>query len=209
MPDIALNFTSTNPSLRLVSSFRHTGYVAWPDCFSTFGLLGAVSSGTTAHLACPVPVCVAVQPPAACPRLGFVEIDGLGRAAASNAPTSIVVVFMSGSIWLLPGSLQFIEQLIHVAHDRIAHRPITLIVGDILPIGGLFRATPATRTIVMNIDVSFCSTRGSSIRRRIHPWARPWPRDPKDRFGSTAHQAIRAVVALADRVVTVLSATGV
>src|SRR6266700_1327135 len=39
-----------------------TGYVASPDCFKTFGLLGAESSATTAHLAAPFPVLVAVHP---------------------------------------------------------------------------------------------------------------------------------------------------
>src|SRR5437762_10329539 len=62
LPERGLNFTSTKPSLRLVSSLMQTGYVASPDCFKTFGLLGAESSATTAHLAAPFPVFVAVHP---------------------------------------------------------------------------------------------------------------------------------------------------
>src|SRR5204863_8700675 len=46
----------------LVSSLKHTGYVATPDCFRTFDLLGAVSSFSIVHFALPVPVLVAVQP---------------------------------------------------------------------------------------------------------------------------------------------------
>src|SRR2546423_15447966 len=38
------------------------GYVARPDCFRTFGLLGAVSSCSTLHFGSPVPVFVAVHP---------------------------------------------------------------------------------------------------------------------------------------------------
>src|SRR5215510_7268239 len=61
-PEIGLNLTSTKPSLRFVSSLRQIGKVAWPDCLSTFGLLGAVSSFSTVHFAVPLPVLVAVQP---------------------------------------------------------------------------------------------------------------------------------------------------
>src|SRR5215831_2793248 len=62
LPETGLNFTSTNPSLRLVSSLMQTGYVASPDCLRTFGLEGAESSATISHLAWPEPVWVAVQP---------------------------------------------------------------------------------------------------------------------------------------------------
>src|SRR5262249_35619260 len=50
-PELGLNFISTNPSLRFVSSFRQMGNVACPDCFKTFGLLGAVLSATTDQFA--------------------------------------------------------------------------------------------------------------------------------------------------------------
>src|ERR1035441_4114614 len=61
LPDRGLNFTSTKPSLRVVSSLMQIGYLPSPDCFSTFGLLGAESSRSTFHLAAPVPVTVPVQ----------------------------------------------------------------------------------------------------------------------------------------------------
>src|SRR5436309_4586779 len=64
---MGLNFTSTKPSFRLVSFFRQTGYVASPDCFRTFGLLGAVSSFSIVHFAAPLPVFVAIQPGGAAP----------------------------------------------------------------------------------------------------------------------------------------------
>src|SRR5262245_4242198 len=62
LPETGLNFTSTKPSLTLVSSLIQTGKVASPDCLSTFGLLGAVSSFSTVQFAVPLPVFVAVQP---------------------------------------------------------------------------------------------------------------------------------------------------
>src|SRR2546425_6299121 len=62
LPATGLNFTSTKPSLMLVSFLMQTGKVAWPDCFNTFGLLGEELSFSTDHFAVPLPVCVAVQP---------------------------------------------------------------------------------------------------------------------------------------------------
>src|SRR5450631_29681 len=46
----------------LVSFFRSSGYVARPDCLSTFDFDGAVSSLSTVHFGSPDPVRVAVQP---------------------------------------------------------------------------------------------------------------------------------------------------
>src|SRR5206468_8591215 len=66
---MGLNFTSTKPSLTFVSFLRQTGYVASPDCLSTFGLLGAVSSFSIVHFASPLPVLVAVHPGGASPGL--------------------------------------------------------------------------------------------------------------------------------------------
>src|SRR5947207_12735845 len=68
-PATGLNFTSTNPSLRFVSFLKQTGKVASPDCFNTFGWLGAESSFSTLHFAEPLPVCVAVHPGGAAPVL--------------------------------------------------------------------------------------------------------------------------------------------
>src|SRR5262249_21108735 len=61
LPSTGLNLTSTNPSVRETSLLAHQGNVPWPDCLSTFGLLGAVLSGSTAHLGVPRPVTPQVQ----------------------------------------------------------------------------------------------------------------------------------------------------
>src|SRR5439155_7493747 len=79
-----LNFTSTKPSLRFVSSLKQTGYVATPDCFSTFGLLGAVSSFSMVHFALPLPVLVAVQPAGALPMPELSKLAVSGAAATAN-----------------------------------------------------------------------------------------------------------------------------
>src|SRR5450631_1810678 len=51
----------------LVSFFRSSGYVARPDCLTTFDFDGAVSSLSTVHFGSPDPVRVAVQPSGATP----------------------------------------------------------------------------------------------------------------------------------------------
>src|SRR5207253_5423304 len=70
----------------LVSSLKQMGYVATPDCFRTFGLLGAVSSFSIVHLALPFPVFVAVQPAGAWP-VGALskETVSFGAAATKTA----------------------------------------------------------------------------------------------------------------------------
>src|SRR4030088_1736766 len=64
---MGLNLISTKPSLRLLSYFSNNGYVARPDCLSTFDFDGAVSSLSTVHFGSPDPVRVAVQPSGAAP----------------------------------------------------------------------------------------------------------------------------------------------
>src|SRR5687767_5301237 len=66
-PEMGLNFTSTKPSLRFDSSLIASGYVASPDCFRTFGLLGALLSCSTVHFGSPLPVLVRFQPAGADP----------------------------------------------------------------------------------------------------------------------------------------------
>src|SRR6478736_664261 len=51
----------------LLSFFSSSGYVARPDCLSTFDFDGAVSSFSTVHFGSPVPVRVTVQPSGAAP----------------------------------------------------------------------------------------------------------------------------------------------
>src|SRR5215472_10118949 len=76
--------TSTKPSLRLVSSLRQTGKVAWPDCFRTLGALGAVSSFSMVHFSWPVPVLVAVQPGSGAPVLRLSKFTVSANAMAAS-----------------------------------------------------------------------------------------------------------------------------
>src|SRR5437667_10346952 len=96
-PAIGLNFTSTKPSLRLVSFLMQTGNVAWPDRFSTFGLLGAESSFSTDHFAEPLPVCVAVHPGGAAPAL---KLSKLTVSADDNTPTAVLASDARSSVFI-------------------------------------------------------------------------------------------------------------
>src|SRR5206468_9543347 len=70
----------------LVSSLKQMGYVATPDCFRTFGLLGAESSVSIVHLALPLPVLVAVQPAGGWPCGALSKLtDSFGAAAIKTA----------------------------------------------------------------------------------------------------------------------------
>jgi hypothetical protein len=61
------------------------GYVATPDCFNTFGLLGALSSFSIVHFGLPVPVLVAVQPAGALPTAALSKFTVSPCAATANA----------------------------------------------------------------------------------------------------------------------------
>src|SRR6266487_6341415 len=102
LPEIGLNFTSTKPCLRFVSSLKQTGYVATPDCFRTFGLLGAVSSFSIVHFALPLPVWVAVQPAGAWPTAALSKLAESATAIIASvlATTSIATrnVFIGDSV---------------------------------------------------------------------------------------------------------------
>src|SRR6266545_1891494 len=78
----------------------HTGYVAWPDCFNTLGLLGAVSSFSMVHFASPVPVLVAVQPAGAVPAA---KLSKLTTSASSTTARHV-----SGSV-SIAATIVFIE----------------------------------------------------------------------------------------------------
>src|SRR5437763_4134128 len=86
MPATGLNFTSTNPSLIFVSFLKQIWNVAWPDCFKTFGLLGAEASFSTVHFALPLLVCVAVQP------AGAALVFMLSKLAVSVPANAVAVV---------------------------------------------------------------------------------------------------------------------
>src|SRR5258706_11164783 len=83
-----------------------TGYVACPDCLSTFGLLGAESSFSTIHFAAPVTVFVAVQPGGGAPVVRLSKLIVSARAG----PASIVAVriaLICVFIWSLHCSFNF------------------------------------------------------------------------------------------------------
>jgi tetratricopeptide (TPR) repeat protein len=56
-----MNFTSTKPSVICAECFTHQGTVPVPDCFKTFGLLGADMSASTFQTGDPLPVTPHVQ----------------------------------------------------------------------------------------------------------------------------------------------------
>src|SRR5438132_948897 len=101
---MGLNFTSTKPSLRLASSLMQTGYVAWPDCLRTFGLLGAVLSASIVHFASPVPAFVEIQPGGGAP--AFMVSKFIVSACATTASVAVMSivsarVFTEASILIL------------------------------------------------------------------------------------------------------------
>src|SRR5436309_5970309 len=86
----------------LVSSLKQIGYVATPDCFRTFGLLGAVSSFSIVHFALPLPVFVAVQPASAWPAGTLSKLTESATAAMASVPATTSVatanVFIGNSV---------------------------------------------------------------------------------------------------------------
>src|SRR2546430_8203758 len=102
LPLTGLNFTSTNPSLIFVSFLMQTGKVAWPDCFNTFGLLGAEASFSTDHFAVPLPVCVAVQPGGGGP--DFISSKLTVSAMATAVAMAIAIILKPNAFTTFPGS---------------------------------------------------------------------------------------------------------
>ena len=76
-----------------------TGKVAWPDCFNTFGLLGAASSFSIAHFAEPLPVCVAVQPAGAAP--AFIS-SKLTVSAMVSAVAMVIAIIVKLNVFIVP-----------------------------------------------------------------------------------------------------------
>src|SRR5215510_5006854 len=75
-----------------------TGYVAVPDCLSTFGLLGAESSLSTVHLGFPLPVLVAVQPGGGEPVGKLSKLTVWANAVkASTTPTANAIIVVIGT----------------------------------------------------------------------------------------------------------------
>src|SRR5437867_4007737 len=82
------------PSVKVVPLLTHQGKVPVPDCFSTFGALGAVESASMVHLGVPRPVTPAIQPlgrePAASWSKVIVSAIAGSDAIISNDVTAIV-----------------------------------------------------------------------------------------------------------------------
>src|SRR6266446_3198194 len=102
-PATGLNFTPTKPSLMLVSFLMQTGKVAWPDCFNTFGWLGAEASFSTDHFAVPLPVCVAVQPGGGTPAF----MSSKFTVSAAARAVAMVVTIMVKSDAFIGSSISF------------------------------------------------------------------------------------------------------
>ena len=94
-----MNFTSTTPSVKTFSFNTHHGKVPAPDCFITFGALGAVGSASTAHLPAPAPVTPAIHP------LGIVPTGSWSKVIVSAftgnevimSSETTIVIFTSAS----------------------------------------------------------------------------------------------------------------
>src|SRR5439155_5239817 len=85
----------------------HTGYVARPDCLSTFGLLGAVSSLSIVHFASPVPVLVAVQPGGGVPIVRSSKLRVCANAALAEVNVKSAI---TGSSFIAFSSLYYRSQ---------------------------------------------------------------------------------------------------
>src|SRR5262249_28447943 len=88
LPEIGLNLTSTNPFSIEVSLLTHHGNVPLPDCLSTFGGLGAVSSFSTVHLGEPRPVTPDFQPAAKAPTLSWSKLTVSPIALSCEKPST-------------------------------------------------------------------------------------------------------------------------
>src|SRR5215471_3619808 len=98
-----LNLTSANPSAIETPFFTHHGKVPRPICLRTFGLLGAVVSGSTCQRGFPLPVTPHVQPGGSAP-----------TAALSKSSVSVYAfIAMRRTRWLLSTSLFFALLLFH------------------------------------------------------------------------------------------------
>src|SRR5438552_3883060 len=74
-------------------------YVARPDCFRTFGLLGAVSSLSTVHFGSPVPVFVAVHPGGGAPAVRLSKLTVSAKTTAMSTVTASVTT-ASTFMWI-------------------------------------------------------------------------------------------------------------
>src|SRR4029079_4186457 len=94
-PASGLNFTSTNPSVICADCFTHHGKVPLPDCFKTFGLLGADASASTFQNGEPVPVTPHIQSAGSVPGA---TVSNFSSPASAAVDASIAIDRASGEI---------------------------------------------------------------------------------------------------------------
>src|SRR5262245_43432256 len=109
---MGLNFTSTKPAASDVSFFTHQGNVPLPDCWRTWGALGAVGSAMTAHCGDPRPVTPAIQPAGNAPILSRSKSTVSAMAAvaekiviATTLSPFMLLSFLQGKRALRPVAL--------------------------------------------------------------------------------------------------------
>src|SRR4029077_10620058 len=93
-PASGLNLTSTKPSAIRADCLTHHGKVPLPDCFKTFGLLGAEASASTFQIGKPFPVTPHVQPWGISP--GFASSKFSEAASAAVATSTAAIDTASG-----------------------------------------------------------------------------------------------------------------
>src|SRR5258708_712164 len=89
------------------------GWVGSPDCFNTFGLLGAESSATTSHLGSPLPVLVAFQPGGGAPVLSSSKLTVSAKPRLVARPAvrrdaTMVFILMVSALSRLPCNTYYI-----------------------------------------------------------------------------------------------------
>src|SRR5438874_12792164 len=106
-----------------------TGNVPWPDCLSTFGLLGAESSFSIAHFAAPLPVCVAVQPGGGAP----VFISSKLTVSAMASPVAILIaIIVKLKVFIVPLLILVLRQRRAHARQSTNHNPTSNSPGHVL-----------------------------------------------------------------------------
>src|SRR4029077_14392037 len=88
-PASGLNLTSTKPSAIRADCLTHQGEVPLPDCFKTFGLLGADASASTFPIGEPFPVTPHVQPSGISPGFTSSKFSEAASAAVAANVTAI------------------------------------------------------------------------------------------------------------------------
>src|SRR4029078_7539151 len=94
-PASGLNFTSTNPSVICADCFTDHRNVPFPDCFKTFGLLGANASASIFQTGEPLPVTPQIQSAGRGPGAA---VSNFSSPASAAVDVSIAIDRASGEI---------------------------------------------------------------------------------------------------------------